>query len=479
MSMNIYISNFNMKVKVSQISHHPLNERIYSLSGIESLMESIQEVGLLELLTIDQNGYVVSGNRRFESVKRLGWTEVDVHQINVKDGDEVLTLIHFNRQRVKTTQELLNEYFELETYHKKKGVEKGVRIRNKVSQEIKVTSGQLARILYVHKRNPEYIKLIDQGILTVNQAYLNLRREEEDKKSRESHKDITKFQKPSNTKEFTFYKKSSHQLEEIEEESIQCIFTSPPYGLGIRDYSNKVFIGTEKTVDEYAENLSNHLISCYRVLSKTGSFFLNLGDVYLDGEQQNAPHKVLFKLLEKTDFKLRSTVIYKKTNPKPSSIKNRPTNSFEYIFHLVKSMDYDYERMLIPISGNTKPSHPPRHRSKKGSNEIIIGTPYIPSTKGKNMPDFWDDELIVTSVANQSLNYGSEHPAMYHPSLVTVPVLQTCVLPWLNLVNRENISNKILDPFAGGLNTYKSIKWINETYQTNLEFIGYDLKKYF
>ena len=104
-----------MKVKVSQLIHHPLNERIYSLSGIESLMESIQQVGLLEPPTIDQNFQVVSGNRRFESIKRLGWKEIDVHQINVKKGDEVLTLIHFNRQRIKTTQELLNEYFELES----------------------------------------------------------------------------------------------------------------------------------------------------------------------------------------------------------------------------------------------------------------------------------------------------------------------------------------------------------------------------
>ena len=269
-------------------------------------------------------------------------------------------------------------------------------------------------------------------------------------------------------------------LEEIKDNSIQCIITSPPYGLGIRTYSSKVEIGTEKSVDEYSENLSNHFISCYRVLKDTGSFYLNIGDVYQDGEQQNAPHKVLFKLLEKTDFKLRSTIIYKKTNPKPSSIKNRPTNSFEYIFHLVKSMDYDYERMTIPLSDKTKSSHPPRHRSKKGNNEIVIGTPYIPSNTGKNLPDYWDDELIVTSVANQSLNYGSEHPAMYHPSLVTIPILQTCVLPWLNIIDhRKNIRSKILDPFAGGLNTYKSIKWINEIYGTGLEFIGYDLKKYF
>jgi DNA modification methylase len=443
-------------------------------------MESIQQVGLLEPPTIDQHYQVVSGNRRFESVKRLGWDEIDVHQIHVIEGDEVLTLIHFIRQRIKTTQELLNEYFELETYHKTKGFEKGKKVRNIVSEEIKVTDGQLARILYVHKRNPKYIELIDQGILTVNQAYLNIRRDEEERLSRENLIKETKFQHPEKKNEFTFHQKSSNKLIEIDDASIQCIFTSPPFALGIRDYSDKVIIGSEKTVEEYSENLSEHLVSCYRVLSERGSFFLNLGDVYLDGVQQNAPHKVLFKLLEKTGFKLRSTIIYRKTNPKPISYKiRRNTVSTEFIFHLVKDLDYDFEQTLLPLSEKTKPSHPPRHRTKKGDNSIVVGTPYIPSSKGKNLPDFWDDELIVTSVANQSLNYGSEHPAMYHPSLVTIPLLQTCVLPFLNSIERCEISHKILDPFAGGLNTYKSMKWINETYGTNLEFTGYDLKKYF
>lgn len=190
-----------MKVKVSQLRHHPLNERIYSLSGIESLMESIQQVGLLELLTCDQLGQIVSGNRRFEAIKRLDWKEVEVHQIYVKKGDEVLTLIHFNKQRIKSTQELLNEYFELESYYKKKGIGKGLRIRGVVSEEIKVTDSQLSRILYVYRRNPEYIKLIDQGILSVNQAYLTLRREEEEMKSKKDLKSYSKFQIPSKKEE--------------------------------------------------------------------------------------------------------------------------------------------------------------------------------------------------------------------------------------------------------------------------------------
>ena len=46
------------------------------LSSIDELMESISEVGLLQPLTIDTSNQVISGNRRFESIKRLGWEEV-------------------------------------------------------------------------------------------------------------------------------------------------------------------------------------------------------------------------------------------------------------------------------------------------------------------------------------------------------------------------------------------------------------------
>ena len=48
-------------------------------------MESISEVGLLQPLIIDSRNQVISGNRRFESVKRLGWDEV---QVEVRDVQE-------------------------------------------------------------------------------------------------------------------------------------------------------------------------------------------------------------------------------------------------------------------------------------------------------------------------------------------------------------------------------------------------------
>src|SRR6056300_836295 len=108
-----------MKVKVSSLKHHPKNKEIYSLSSIEELMESISEVGLLQPLIIDSRNQIISGNRRFESVKRLGWEEVEVEVKDVKEGEEELLLIHFNKQRIKSFKELINEYLILDGYYRK------------------------------------------------------------------------------------------------------------------------------------------------------------------------------------------------------------------------------------------------------------------------------------------------------------------------------------------------------------------------
>ena len=80
-------------------------------------MESISEVGLLQPLIIDSRNQVISGNRRFESIKRLGWNEVEVIQREVKEEEEELLLIHFNKQRIKSFKELINEYLTLDSYY--------------------------------------------------------------------------------------------------------------------------------------------------------------------------------------------------------------------------------------------------------------------------------------------------------------------------------------------------------------------------
>lgn len=462
-----------MKVSISQLKTHPLNKEIYHLSSIDELMDSINKVGLLQPLTIDQKNQVISGNRRFEAIKRLGWESVDVDQIKVNKGDEVLLLIHFNKQRVKTIKELLSEYDHLRLYYKTNRSLKGEvkSIREKVGDDIKISDGQLARILFVRKHNPEMIHLVDKGIMTINQSYLLSQRNQKEQSSINFTGQTNKY---VNDKDgFLFYQKSSHDMSELEDNEVQTIFTSPPY-FNKRLYLKEGGLGNEISSSEYVESLSSHLNDCHRVLCKNGSFFLVLGDTFINGNLENIPHRVVIKLQE-NGWILRNTIIWSKTNPKPSSTKNNLTPSYEFIFHLVKSSEYDYYPTLTSLSDKTKPSLPPRHRSlKDGSIKSV--SPYIPDPMGKNMGDYWSENIVRTAVVNQTTNTGIEHPAMFPEQIVYLPILQTCVYPFKN--ETQNI-RVVLDLFCGNLSTYKVIKRINENYGTNLRFVGYDINRYF
>ena len=75
-------------------------------------------------------------------------------------------------------------------------------------------------------------------------------------------------------------------------------------------------------------------------------------------------------------------------------------------------MEYDYYPTPNKLSENTKPSLPPRHRSVNGDYSKSI-SPYLPNIKGKNMGDYWNEDVVRTSVANQKLDIEGEHPAPF------------------------------------------------------------------
>jgi DNA modification methylase len=453
-----------MKVNLSQLSHHPKNQDIYDLSSIEELMDSISEVGLLQPLIIDQHHQIISGNRRFESLKRLGWEDVEVHQRFIEEGEEELLLIHYNKQRIKSFKELINEYVILDKYYRK-GQGKRTDLtsvksnkgssRDLVSNELGISSSQLRRLVFIYKNKPEYIELLDKGILTINQSYLQIQREI---KERASKKTISSKSDSYVKSNWRFYKKSSNNMSELNDGEVQTIFTSPPYW-NKRTYSEEKGLGNEKTSEAFVVHLSEHLRDCKRVLKDKGSFFLNLGDTFYNGNLQNVPHRVILKLQEQ-GWILRNTIIWSKTNPKPSSTKTNLTPSYEFIFHLVKTMEYDYYPTLTKLSDKTKPSLPPRHRSVNGDYSKSV-TPYLPNVNGKNMGDYWNEDIVRTSVANQKLNIKGEHPAPFPNELITLPILQT---------SKE--FELVLDPFMGSGTTGRVCDKLGR------DFVGYDLKEY-
>lgn len=171
-----------MKMLVSELSHHPKNREIYTLSNIDDLTRSIGDVGLLTPLIIDKSNRVISGNRRLMAIRELGWVNVDVEVSEVSSRDAVGLLIHYNKQRIKTSRELLNEAKHLiPLYQVGQGRRSDLatsglqnrsgRTRDLVGSDVGVSGSQIAKLMQIEKANPQLIASIDAGEIRVLQAY--------------------------------------------------------------------------------------------------------------------------------------------------------------------------------------------------------------------------------------------------------------------------------------------------------------------
>lgn len=136
-----------------------------------------------------------------------------------------------------------------------------------------------------------------------------------------------------------------------------CCVASPPYW-GLRSYlpdehpAKAQEIGQERTVQEYVDALVGVFRQVARVLVRDGTLWLNLGDTYATksperagvkkGELIGVPWRVAFALQADGWF-LRSDIIWHKPNPKPESVKSRPTKAHEYLFLFSRQERYYYD----------------------------------------------------------------------------------------------------------------------------------------
>ncbi len=77
-------------------------------------------------------------------------------------------------------------------------------------------------------------------------------------------------------------------LKGIDDESIQCCVTSPPYW-GLRDYGVDGQLGLEPTLDEYVAKMVEVFQEVKRVLRKDGTCWVNMGDAYAGGGRGGNP----------------------------------------------------------------------------------------------------------------------------------------------------------------------------------------------
>ena len=237
-----------------------------------------------------------------------------------------------------------------------------------------------------------------------------------------------------------------------------CMVTSPPF-YGQRDYGVEGQIGLEEHPQEFIGKLVDCFEAGRNVLSVTGSLWVNLGDTYWSGKgehksgevKQSArrfglrpqdrtgdgllckpkqllliPHRFAIAMQDK-DWIVRNDNVWVKPNPIPDQVRDRCSMSHEYVFHMVRSRWYYFNKEFVA------------RRSDSGS--------MLPP------PDTW--EIAPARKSHQ-------HKARFSEELVRIPILAT-----------TPPRGVVLDPFAGSGTSLAFAR------RHGFRAIGIDLKKNF
>ena len=274
-------------------------------------------------------------------------------------------------------------------------------------------------------------------------------------------------------------------LKEIDDESINCCITSPPYW-ALRDYGVDGQLGLEPTFEEYIDKLCNIFDEVKRVLRKDGTCWVVIGDTYggtgtgqeksmesknkqTSGQYEDAiearntkniatkgiydkcllmiPFRFAIEMVNR-GWILRNTIIWYKPNCMPASVKDRFTVDFEYIFFFVKNKKYWFEQQFEPQQNWGLRDRTEGKYKKAGLANGLTGEINI---EGRNKRSVWQ---VTTKPFKEA------HFAVYPPDLIEPMIKAGCP---------EN--SIVLDPFFGSGTTGLVAKKLNRNY------IGFELNK--
>ena len=129
-------------------------------------------------------------------------------------------------------------------------------------------------------------------------------------------------------------------LSRVENDSIDCIVTSPPYW-SLRRYGAES-INTDN-IDEFIESIVAVMDQLHRVIKPSGSLWLNLADTYQNKALKGLPWRIALRMIDEQGWILRNDVVWDKQSSAFDSSFDHLRNTHEFIFHFVKSDDFYYD----------------------------------------------------------------------------------------------------------------------------------------
>jgi DNA modification methylase len=264
------------------------------------------------------------------------------------------------------------------------------------------------------------------------------------------------------------------QLRTLQDESVQCCVTSPPY-YKIQDYgvppsmwggqegcqhewrrtsskavmcshcgAEQVIIGQEATPELYVEHMVMIMRELRRILKATGTLWMNCGDTYQKRQLLGIPWRLALAL-QNDGWYLRSDIIWHKPTAMPESVKDRPSKAHEYLFLLTKSSHYYYDADSIrePLKPKTFTTFGCKHHHKEGEPNSTVKADNWRRSVEMRQPRLTENGQIAGANKRTVWSIAKRPFKDAHDSVMPNQLVTPCILAG------SRPGDLVLDPFSG------------------------------
>ncbi len=219
-------------------------------------------------------------------------------------------------------------------------------------------------------------------------------------------------------------------INDIPDNSIDLIFTSPPYA----DQRKNTYGGIH--LNDYVEWFLPKTEQLLRVLKPTGTFILNIKEKVINGERSTYVMELILSM-RKQGWLWTEEFIWHKKNCYPGKWPNRFRDAWERLLQFNKNKKFNmYQNtVMVPVGGWAKTRLKKLSETDKKRDESKVGSGF-----GKNISNWLDRDLVYpTNVLHLATECNNKNHSAAFPE----------GLPewFIKLFTKEG--DTVLDPFMG------------------------------
>ena len=241
-------------------------------------------------------------------------------------------------------------------------------------------------------------------------------------------------------------------LKRLPDNSIDLIFTSPPYA----DQRQKTYGGVSP--DEYVDWFLPKASQFMRVLKPTGTFILNIKERVVDGERHTYVIELILKMREQ-GWLWTEEFMWHKKNSYPGKWPNRFRDNWERLIQFNKDKKFHMyqEAVMVPVGDWAKDRLAKLSETDKTRDESKVGSGF-----GKNVSNWLGRDLVYpTNVIHMATECSNRNHSATFPVELPEWFIKLFTQP----------GEIVLDPFMGsGTTALAAIR-------LGRYFVGMDISK--